>query len=77
MLKTETLLFDTGESSPETVEVGLTLEGVSLLDAFNHRGHFHFATTCKGTLLVWSELGPTMMSKTPGSTTQCISRFSI
>ena len=33
--------------------------------------------TVSGTVLVWSELGPTMMSKMPGSTTRCMSRFSM
>lgn len=37
----------------------------------------YFATTCRATLLVCSELGPTMTSNVPGSTTQCMSRSSI
>jgi YD repeat-containing protein len=37
----------------------------------------YLATTSSDTLLVWLELGPTMMSNTPGSTTQCMSRSSI
>jgi len=43
----------------------------------SERSESHFATTSSGMLCVSAELAPTMMSKTPGSTTRRISRSTI